>query len=49
MLITPSNTLHSDVESKYSSNAGTINYLYYLGGTGALSQDVRDDVAAILP
>lgn len=49
MLITPSDTLHSAPRSKLEANAGSITALHYLGGTGAVSQTVRSQVANILP
>jgi hypothetical protein len=48
LLITPSDSLHPDVEAKYSTNAPSITHLFFLGGNSALSQDVRDEAMAAL-
>ncbi|MDA3937162.1 MAG: cell wall-binding repeat-containing protein, partial [Actinomycetota bacterium] len=45
MLLTASTALPADVSAKLTAERDWIEDVYYLGGTGAISQDVRDAVA----
>ena len=48
MLLTASTSLPDSVRAKLASERDWIGDVYYLGGLGAISQNVRDQVAAIL-
>jgi hypothetical protein len=48
MVLTETNTLSPDTAAALTANAGSISSVVYLGGLGAISQTVRDQVEAIL-
>jgi putative cell wall-binding protein len=48
MLLTPPAALDSGVAQLLSAKAGLIDEVRYLGGTGSVSQNVRNSVAALL-
>ncbi|HSQ22159.1 MAG TPA: cell wall-binding repeat-containing protein, partial [Coriobacteriia bacterium] len=48
LLLTPSDALHSSVAAELTAQRDWIGNVTFLGGTAAVSQDVRDAVAAIL-
>ena len=48
MLLTTSSTLASAAQAKIAANKAVIFDVAYLGGTSAVSQTVRDQVAAAL-
>jgi phosphosulfolactate synthase (CoM biosynthesis protein A) len=48
MLLTATDSLPISVSDKLMAERDWIANVYYLGGTGAISQDVRDEVAAVL-
>jgi len=49
LLITPSDSLHSSVESKLETYKAGIDHVQFMGGTNALSDTVRAEVRSILP
>ena len=49
ILITPGDELHSAPKAKLEANKADIQSVFYLGGTQALSQDVRDEVYNLIP
>lgn len=49
MLTTPTDSLYEGARFWYNGNLGSISTLYCLGGTSALSQEVRDEVALYFP
>jgi len=48
MLLNPSEVLHPAVHDAVRDNRDSIDDVYYLGGTNAVSQGVRDDIAGLL-
>jgi len=48
MLLTPGDYLHADPQACLQDNRDYITSIKYFGGTGAVSQTVRDEVTGIL-
>ena len=48
LLLTPGSQLHGGVADSLTYRADAVGNVFYLGGTGAVSQAVRDSVASIL-
>ena len=48
LLLTPGSQLHGGVADSLTDRADAVGTVFYLGGTGAVSQAVRDSVASIL-
>ncbi len=49
MLLTRSTSLPPAVASRVADNSASIRHVFLIGGTGAISQDVRDELGALLP
>ena len=49
IMLTRTSSLPPTVGTKIAEEGASIRHVFFIGGTGAISQGVRDDVAALLP
>jgi thermitase len=48
LIITPGDQLHPAAAAKLSEHKASVNWVWYLGGTSALSENVRSQVRGVL-